>query len=58
MHENRLIKNTIILAFGQLVPKVLSLVILPILTNGFSTSEYGEYDLAITLSSMILPIIT
>ena len=58
MHEKKLIKNTMILAFGQLVPKLLSILILPILTNQFSETEYGQYDLALTLSSMMLPILT
>lgn len=56
--KGELIKNTIVLAIGQLVPKILMIVALPILTSSLATSEYGIYDLALTLSSFLLPIIT
>lgn len=56
--DKELIKNTIILSIGQLIPKILAIVTLPILTSQFTTSEYGEYDLALALSSFLIPIIT
>lgn len=58
-NRNReLVKNTIILSIGQLVPKFLALIVLPILTSYLSTSEYGTYDLVISFAGLIIPIIT
>ncbi len=56
--NNQLIKNMLILSVGQLLPKLFSLVTLPIITAYLSTSEYGVYDLVNTLVSLLIPIIT
>ena len=40
---NKLIRNTIILGFGQFLPKLVSLITLPILTAGLTTSEYERH---------------
>lgn len=56
--NHQLIKNTLILGTGQLVPKILSLVILPILTSHLSTYEYGVYDLILSIADLLIPIIT
>lgn len=53
-----LAKNTAILSIGQLIPKILTLITLPILTGAFSTEEYGIYDLVISFSSLFLPLMT
>lgn len=61
MLENRnktLAKNTIILGIGQLIPKFIALITLPILTKYLSTESYGVYDLILSLASLALPILT
>lgn len=59
MDRNKsLTKNTIILGIGQFVPKIISIIILPILTKAFTTEEYGIYDLVISLSSFFVPLMT
>lgn len=53
-----LIKNTIILMIGQFVPKIMSLIVLPILTGYLSKTEYGLYDLTLTVASFCIPLIS
>ena len=53
-----LLKNTGILAIGQFIPKIISVITLPLLTGVFSTSDYGIYDLVISFSSLFLPLLT
>lgn len=55
--ERELAKNTIIISFGQLLPKLTTLITLPILTLYLTKSEYGTYDLINTLVSLIIPVI-
>lgn len=56
--NEELIKNTLILGIGQLIPKLMTIITLPILTAYLSTSEFGSYDLMITLAGLLIPIIT
>lgn len=56
--SKELMKNSLILSLGVLTPKLISLLILPILTTYLTTSEYGNYDLVITIVSFIVPVIT
>lgn len=56
--EQALLKNTVILTFGKFVPQLFSLITLPIITASLSTSEYGNYDLILTLVALVLPIVT
>ena len=58
MKLTSLTKNTIILGIGQLIPKIISVITLPLLTKAFSTSDYGIYDLVLSFSSLFLPIMT
>ena len=53
-----LAKNTLILGLGQFVPKLISLIVLPILTAYLSSEEYGNYDFINSFSSLLLPIMT
>lgn len=53
-----LVMNTLILSIGQLIPKIISLITLPLLTAYFTTSQYGIYDLLLSLSSLSIPILT
>ena len=56
--EKELIKNTIVLSFGKLLPKLTSFITLPILTAYLTKAEYGTYDLISTLLMLLLPIAT
>ena len=53
-----LIKNTFIIAFGTILPRLMSIITLPILTSKLLTTEYGLYDLIETLISLFIPIVT
>ena len=54
----QLVKNTIILAFGSILPKLLAIISLPIVTGNLTKLEYGIYDLIGVIESLILPCIT
>ena len=54
----KLVKNTVILGFGQFLPRLLALITLPILTAALSTSDYGIYDLILSMESLIMPLMT
>ena len=54
----QLAKNTIIITFGTLLPKILSLITLPIVTACLTKIEYGTYDLICVLESLFLPCVT
>lgn len=56
--EKALAKNTLILSVGTFLPKLTTLIALPILTEYLSKSEYGVYDLINTLVSLLIPLIT
>ena len=54
----KLLKNTGILAFGTILPRVTTLITLPILTGCLTREEYGLYDLFTILVSLVLPVVT
>ncbi len=56
--EKLLMKNTIILSIGTFLPKISSMIVLPILTGYLTAKEYGTYDLIVTLIALLLPAIT
>lgn len=56
--EKALIKNTLILAVGNFLPKLTTLITLPILTQYLSKTDYGTYDLISTIASLLIPIVT
>lgn len=56
--EKELFKNTIVLGIGQLLPKVMSIITLPLMTAYLSLEDYGRYDLVISLASLFIPIMT
>lgn len=56
--NKRLIKNSFILGFGTLIPKIIAILVLPILTTYLTTEEYGNYDLILSATSLIVPVIT
>lgn len=56
--EKALAKNTIVLAIGTILPKITALITLPILTEFLSKTDYGIYDLVLTLVALLLPVAT
>lgn len=56
--EHNLAKNTIILAVGVFFPKLAVFITLPVLTGCLTKTEYGTYDLILTLVSLLLPAAT
>ena len=56
--EKKLFNNTLILTFGTIIPKLSSLVTLPIITAELTKAQYGTYDLINILATLFLPIAT
>lgn len=56
--EAELAKNTLIIAFGTMLPKVAGLITLPVITGKLTKGEMGTYDLITTIISLFLPIVT
>ena len=56
--EKELVKNTIVLAIGSFLPRMVSIITIPILTACLSKKEYGVYDLLSTLVMLVIPIAT
>ncbi|SEK63856.1 Membrane protein involved in the export of O-antigen and teichoic acid [Butyrivibrio sp. ob235] len=55
---NSLIKNTGILFFARMCTQLVSFLLLPFYTSLLSTEEYGQADIYITLSMIIIPFLT
>lgn len=53
-----LLKNTLIIAIGKFSTQILSYFLLPLYTSILSTSEYGIYDLLVTICIFAIPLIT
>ena len=56
--EEKLVKNTIILALGTFFPKLAIFIALPVLTGCLTQADYGTYELVLTLVALILPAAT
>ena len=56
--ESKLIKNTIIIAIGNMCTKCISFFMLPLYTSILSTIEYGTIDLIGTYTSLLVIIMT
>lgn len=56
--NRNLAKNTVLLSIGQFIPKFVSMFTLPILTTWLTKTEYGIYDLANSMVSLIVPLTT
>lgn len=56
--EKKLVKNTLILSIGTVLPRVATFITLPIYTRWLTKTEYGTYDLILTLISLIAPAMT
>lgn len=59
MNKNKeLVLNTLILGIGQFIPSIITIFLLPILTENLSTEEYGIYDIALMTLTLLIPICT
>lgn len=56
--KSELVKNTAIISLGTILPKGISILLLPLLTGCLTVEEFGEYDLVLTFSSLLLPAVT
>jgi O-antigen/teichoic acid export membrane protein len=56
--ERELVKNSLILFLGTVVPKMIAVVLLPVITAYLTKAEYGTYDLITILVSLFLPVAT
>ena len=52
----QLVKNTIIVAIGQICTKFITFFLLPLYTSILSAKEYGIVDLLNTYISLLIPI--
>lgn len=53
-----LFKNTIIISIGKFSTQIISYLLLPLYTSILSTSDYGTYDLLVTICIFVIPLIT
>ena len=56
--EKKLIKNTFIIAIGNMCTKIISFFMLPLYTTLLTTSEYGTVDLISTIVSLLTAVLT
>ncbi len=56
--EKYLAKNVLLFSISGFVPKILSIILIPIYTSYLSTAEYGISDLLSTTVSLLVPIFT
>lgn len=56
--KDKLIKNTFIIAIGNICTKCLSFFLLPLYTSILSTEEYGNVDLVSTYTTLLIIILT
>ncbi len=56
--ESKLIKNTAIIAIGNICTKCISFFMLPLYTAILTTLEYGKIDLIQTYSALLIIIMT
>ena len=56
--ESKLMKNTVIIAIGNICTKCISFFMMPLYTSMLSTEEYGTVDLIGTYVSLLAAILT
>lgn len=56
--KKRLIKNTGIIALGNISTKMIGFLLLPLYTSVLSTEEYGTIDYITTISMFLVPFIS
>lgn len=55
--KTELAKNTAILTIGKICTQCISFFLLPLYTAILSTEDYGTYDLLVTYSTLLLPLV-
>lgn len=55
--KNRLLKNTVIFAVGNLGSKIITFLLVPLYTYVLSTQEYGKVDLVTTSLNLLVPVV-
>lgn len=50
--------NTFIIAIGKMSTQIISIFLLPLYTSILSTEEYGVYDLIVTITTFLAPVVT
>ena len=54
--EKTLVKNTLIMALGTFLPRIINLLTTPIITSATTDAQYGQLDLVTTtILSFIVP---
>ena len=53
-----LIKDTMLFALSSFVPKAISFFLVPLYTNCLTTTEYGIFEIILTLVSLLYPILS
>ena len=56
--QKYLAKNVLLFSISGFVPKVLSIILIPLYTSYLTTAEYGVSDLISTTVSLLIPIFT
>lgn len=56
--KKRLIKNTGIIAIGNISTKLVSFFLLPLYTTLLSTSEYGTFDYILSIATFCVPFVS
>ena len=54
----RLVNSTLILSIGVICTKLFTFLLVPFYTRWLTQNDYGVYDLIITYTSLIVPVIT
>lgn len=54
--EKKLLESTIVLFIGNIIPRLVQFLLLPILTTSLTKSDYGLYELVATLLSCLIPL--
>ncbi|MFC0321968.1 oligosaccharide flippase family protein [Gallibacterium melopsittaci] len=55
---DKLLKNTLIYSIGSFGSKILSFLLLPLFSLYLSTVEMGQYDLILTFTMLVTPVVT
>lgn len=56
--EKNLVKNTVILAFGQLSSKIFTFLLLPVYTCMLTPEDFGTIDALLTIISLVMYFVT
>lgn len=56
--NKNMVSSTLVLSIGSVVPKLLSLLTVPLLTTYLSKADYGQYDMIVSVILFVIPVIT